>query len=192
MYGIHWGLRSKSGCVGAHFFGGAPAQAPGLDCPRWRSKRAAAAAPFGTLTHARTAPLTVGTHNSEGQLEAHVRRFEAKTLIEPVCCDPGRVGRQLNQPCATPAPFSDRPGNHRPSQTVAPKVRPDSYCLDLQSRSSASGEPGNESQLHGGNHFIFGRNNNEKKLRRVRINCLESKIVGTPVFDCDGWSAAFD
>jgi len=115
-----------------------------------------------------------------------VRRFEAKSLIEPVCCNPGLVRRKLNQLCATPAPFSDRPGNHRPSKAFAPKAGPDTNRLDLQSRSSASGKSGNESQLHGPNHFIFGRDNNEKKLRRVSIDCLESKIVGTPALDCDG------
>ncbi len=60
------------------------------------------------LTGARTAPLTIGTQTSEGKFEAYVRRFEAKSLIEPVCCDPGLVRRELNQLCATSAPFCDR------------------------------------------------------------------------------------
>ena len=127
----------------------------------------------------------LGAATSEGKFEAYVRRFEAKPLIEPVCCDPGLVRRELNQLCATSAPFCDRPRDHRPSKAKGPKVGPDTYCFDLQPCSSASGQAGNECKLHGPNHFIFGRDNYEKKLRGVRINRLESKIVGIPVLDCN-------
>ena len=109
--------------------------------------------------------------------------FETKTLIEPVRRNPGPVRRELDQFCTASAPFRDRPCDHRPSKAVAAKIGTDADRFNLQSRSSGSGESGNECQLHGPNNRILGRDDGDKKLGRIGVNCSEGKFVGMPVLD---------
>ena len=109
--------------------------------------------------------------------------FKAEPLVEPVRCCPGPVRRELDQFCTASTPFGDRPGDHGAAQSVAAKIGTDADRFNLQPCSPSSGESGNEGQLHGGNHFIFGRDDGDKELGRIGVNGLEGKVVGIPVRD---------
>lgn len=110
---------------------------------------------------------------SEGQLETLVRGYESESFIEPVRIWSRLVGGQLHQHAEAATRLADRPGEHRGSQSAAAMSTTDPYRLDLSPKGTATGEPGDEAQLHGRHHsaLVCGH---KQQMSGVRIDDLES------------------